>query len=96
MVTEVVSPFTCWRCDKTLADAAGPGTSVRCTRCGARNNVPLEPGGTTKPSEQVQIARDDTPTTPAATHPAAGRPPAAMKNRAAAPPLPRPKGKPRK
>jgi DNA-directed RNA polymerase subunit RPC12/RpoP len=32
----------CWRCERLLADKAGPGTSIRCPRCGARNCVPLD------------------------------------------------------
>jgi hypothetical protein len=36
----IVSPLKCWRCERALADAAGPGTSIRCMRCGARTQVP--------------------------------------------------------
>lgn len=39
---EIISPFACWRCRATLADAAGPGTDQRCRKCGARNVVPTE------------------------------------------------------
>lgn len=36
----VVEELRCWRCDKKLAEAAGPGTKIRCLRCGARSQVP--------------------------------------------------------
>lgn len=37
---EVVAPLLCWRCGKKLAEAAGPGTVIRCRGCGARSRVP--------------------------------------------------------
>lgn len=37
----VVAPFLCWRCDARLAEAAGPGTDIKCRKCHATNKVPL-------------------------------------------------------
>lgn len=37
----VEAPLSCWRCGKMLAEAAGPGTEIRCMRCGARSRVPV-------------------------------------------------------
>lgn len=39
----VVEELKCWRCPAKLLDVAGPGTRVRCRRCGAITLVPGEP-----------------------------------------------------
>jgi len=57
---EVIAPFICWRCPQILAQAAGPGTSLRCRRCGAVNRAPTDdqrrqidpPKDATRPSAQ--------------------------------------------
>lgn len=38
---ELVEGFRCWRCNRLHAELAGPGTRVRCPRCGAHTSVPV-------------------------------------------------------
>lgn len=45
VVGVVVEDFRCHRCNKLHAERAGPGTRIRCMRCGAITSVPGELAG---------------------------------------------------